>query len=476
MAKQRSVVPDHPVTVVLPGVVGEPVIIDYRPAGLRFAVIERSGIGGLDDRWDAPGNYILLDPPNPDGSFEAYVGKAPMGLKSRLRSHVHGKQHWARAVLVVRDSYNGFHSAEVSWLEGRLYDMLQESALVTLSNRQRPRDETLPQYERDVLEFVVGPVTRVLSLIGHPVDGHPRPTPSGTTPQGRIPRARQGAVGESSPERVVDTAADSAVPAQTVPVGLTRETTDEFANHHSTAHGAPGLAGGEEQARRTEWWRRTTEATKPVLGAMVEILGEAAPGSTLKYNLEYITTIQDGSVNNGVLLRPRKTYLLVEFRLPDTARTTQFVSDAGFDTMPYESRWGFYRLRVRAEDLAIRRDSLVELVRLAYATTGTATPVIASERQRSYFGVTLQQVVASGHLQPGATLVSTNKTWPATATVNPDGTLTYNDATYASPSTAGRIAREGNATNGWDFWAVLEEGTQTTLSELRDRYLAELQP
>lgn len=167
--------PDHPVTVVLPGTPGDPTIIDYRPAGLRFAVVTRTNISRLDDRWDSPGNYILLDPPRPDGTYDAYVGKAPMGLKSRLRNHVTGKQHWHRALLVVRDSYNGFHSAEVSWLEGRFYDHLHASAAVTLSNRQRPRDETLPQYERDVLEFAVDPVTRLLALIGHDIDMPPSP-------------------------------------------------------------------------------------------------------------------------------------------------------------------------------------------------------------------------------------------------------------------------------------------------------------
>lgn len=170
-----SAAPDHPITVVLPGSPGAPTIIDYRPAGLRLAIVDRTNINLLDERWDTPGNYILLDPLQSGGAYEAYVGKAPAGLKARLRNHVSGKQHWIRALLVARDSYHGYNSAEVSCLEGRLYDRLHASPAVTLSNRQRPRDETLPAYERTMLEFAIDPVERVLALIGYGLS-----LPSGT--------------------------------------------------------------------------------------------------------------------------------------------------------------------------------------------------------------------------------------------------------------------------------------------------------
>jgi hypothetical protein len=40
---------------------------------------------------DCPGVYILLDPSGADGSWGCYFGKAPAGIRSRLRDHLRNK-------------------------------------------------------------------------------------------------------------------------------------------------------------------------------------------------------------------------------------------------------------------------------------------------------------------------------------------------------------------------------------------------
>jgi len=61
----------------------------------------------------------------------------------------------------------GFNSAQIGWLEGRLYDMLKACDDARLHNGNRPSDETLPPYDRQMLEMVVLPVQRILRLLGH---------------------------------------------------------------------------------------------------------------------------------------------------------------------------------------------------------------------------------------------------------------------------------------------------------------------
>lgn len=135
---------------------------------LKMGVVSREGVSNLGDEWNRPGAYLLLDRASSDGSWGAYVGKASLpGVKSRLKSHVKNKEHWYRAILIVRDKEQGFNSAEAGWLEGRLYDELYAANDVRLHNGNRPSDETLPTWQQVDLEVLVPPVLRLLRLLGH---------------------------------------------------------------------------------------------------------------------------------------------------------------------------------------------------------------------------------------------------------------------------------------------------------------------
>jgi hypothetical protein len=270
-----------PLTALIPETAADPVVLFDHFAALQVAVVERNyamQINAAD--WDKPGVYILLDPPQADGSWGCYVGKAPGGLRTRLTAHLRGKDHWRRALLVQRDTTHGFNSAQVAWLEGRLYDLLDAAEDARLHNGNRPSDETLPPFERASLENAVTPVSRILRLLGY----------------------------------------DPATADDTGTVATTTRT-----------------------------------------------------------------------------------------------RTSRFV------------------------------------------------------------GITVEQIINAGLLVPGATLVSTNSVWPATATLNADGTITYDQRTYSTPSSAAAAVKDGNA-NGWEFWAVDDPTGKTTLATLRARYQDNLTP
>jgi hypothetical protein len=181
MSSNRAQPPDAiPITVLVPDGAGNPIVVVATHTALRMAIVERRGVHALTDEWETPGIYLLLDHHAPDGTWGVYVGKAPGGMRTRLSQHLKGKDHWHRAVLIQRDTTLGFNSAEVGWLEGRLYDMCAESTDAQLHNVMRPSDETLPPYERQMLELLIPPITRILRLVGHdPSSGdviaHPAP-------------------------------------------------------------------------------------------------------------------------------------------------------------------------------------------------------------------------------------------------------------------------------------------------------------
>lgn len=165
---------------------GVPVVMFDGNAALRMAVVDRRSISGLDESWDTSGVYLLLDPVALDGAYGVYVGKAPAGLRSRVRQHARGKEHWSRSLLVTRDTTHGWHSAQVGWLEGRLYDLLDGASLATLLNGNRPQDESLPAYDRSALEAAVTPIAAVLRLLGCSPDAFDEDAPSESP--GRSPR------------------------------------------------------------------------------------------------------------------------------------------------------------------------------------------------------------------------------------------------------------------------------------------------
>lgn len=179
-----------PITTLLPETAADPVILFDQHAALRFAIVERDYALRISaDEWDVPGVYILLDPPNSDGSWGCYVGKAPAGIRTRLRDHLKNKDHWRRAVLVQRDTTFGFNSAQVAWLEGRLYDLLDSAEDARPHNNNRPSDETLPPFERASLENAVLPISRILRLIGYdPATADDTGTVSTTTKSSRTSR------------------------------------------------------------------------------------------------------------------------------------------------------------------------------------------------------------------------------------------------------------------------------------------------
>lgn len=156
-----------PLTVLVPENAAQPIEIFEQHAALSIAIVDRVGVNSLNEKWNEPGVYLLVDRPGQDGMWGVYVGKAPSGLRTRLNEHTRNKDHWYRALLIKRDTTYGFNSAQIGWLEGRLYDLFETSEDGQLRNKSRPSDETLPPYDRQMLEQVILPIRRVLQLVGH---------------------------------------------------------------------------------------------------------------------------------------------------------------------------------------------------------------------------------------------------------------------------------------------------------------------
>lgn len=64
-----------------------------------------------------------------------------------------------------------------------------------------------------------------------------------------------------------------------------------------------------------------------------------------------------------VSFRPKRQFLRVEARLPQSEETDSHLEEAGLDLMPY--KWGKYRIRLTKTDLAKHERVIADLLKRA---------------------------------------------------------------------------------------------------------------
>ncbi|MFI9836344.1 hypothetical protein ACIHFD_04885 [Nonomuraea sp. NPDC051941] len=159
----------------------------HKVAGMLL--LDRDYANRLDRGWNVPGAYLLLDRPNAEGRWGAYVGKATTpGLRHRVLQQLKDRDHWYRALLIRYESNDDetLNSSEAGWLEERLYDRLANAGQVDLRNRNRPHDPTLSDDDQTSLIDYLLPIEAVLRLIGHTLDRRPDDAPDGGGPRVRM--------------------------------------------------------------------------------------------------------------------------------------------------------------------------------------------------------------------------------------------------------------------------------------------------
>lgn len=153
-----------PVNVQIPSDAEAPVIADFVEHALRVAFVDRAHLASMPiDDWDAPGIYVLL---TGDGSGRVYVGQARK-VRSRLIAHNSQERlSWRRAVAVKRDTTDGFNTAEIGYLEGRVSAEIAALGNLKVVEGQTSGDETLPKHMMISLDSFVKSILGALRLAG----------------------------------------------------------------------------------------------------------------------------------------------------------------------------------------------------------------------------------------------------------------------------------------------------------------------
>ena len=119
---------------------------------------------------------------------------------------------------------------------------------------------------------------------------------------------------------------------------------------------------------RTLWESKSSPDILLLLDKIISMIRDVAPGIGPKFNKHYIGLAMPGSsASNFITFVPRKTGLIVQFRIAHDDDLSERLSEKGLILLTYEKRWGYYRIRVNNTDLedSERRNTITELIKVA---------------------------------------------------------------------------------------------------------------
>lgn len=132
-----------------------------------------------------------------------------------------------------------------------------------------------------------------------------------------------------------------------------------------------GLVDDDEEVQavtdRSYWETRGSKETVGMADNLLALVRSWDPAFDLKYNKFYIGMAKAGQPTNFAVFRPKRDWLRLELRLDRSDEIEAKLEEAGLDVMPYDARWGAYRIRLTRGEIKKHEELLSELLRQAYA-------------------------------------------------------------------------------------------------------------
>ena len=106
-----------------------------------------------------------------------------------------------------------------------------------------------------------------------------------------------------------------------------------------------------QEIGRSFWERKSSAESLELVDRLVGMIRQEAHGIEPKFNKNYIGLAMPGSsAQNFVTFRPRKVHVIVEFKIPQSEELSSRLDESGLNQLPYDRRWGNYRIQVRKAD------------------------------------------------------------------------------------------------------------------------------
>ncbi len=132
-----------------------------------------------------------------------------------------------------------------------------------------------------------------------------------------------------------------------------------------------GLIDEDEDAEseptdRSYWEVRASKTTLHLADELLQIVHRIDASLQLKYNKFYIGLSKEGQPYNFVQFKPKKNWIILEAKLPQSDDLDTKIENAGIEALEYVKSWNRYRLKLLPADVASKKSALEELIRLAH--------------------------------------------------------------------------------------------------------------
>lgn len=106
-----------------------------------------------------------------------------------------------------------------------------------------------------------------------------------------------------------------------------------------------------ETTDRAYWEKKASKNTLKLTDKIFEKLNGVTEGYNLKYNKYYIGLEQNSMANNFISFKPRKSTVIMNFRVEKTEELDAILENSDIDLLSYENQWKQYRFRLTDNDL-----------------------------------------------------------------------------------------------------------------------------
>ena len=127
-----------------------------------------------------------------------------------------------------------------------------------------------------------------------------------------------------------------------------------------------GLVDEDEEVAeitdRDYWLKRGSPKTVSMADKILSFVIEFDPTAELNYNKFYVGLKIDGRAKNYVIIRPKKDFLGLSIKIPETEENDSLINSAELITYEYDRKWGAYRLKIKEKDLKEKAETIKKLL------------------------------------------------------------------------------------------------------------------
>ena len=127
-----------------------------------------------------------------------------------------------------------------------------------------------------------------------------------------------------------------------------------------------GLVDEDEEVAeitdRDYWLKRGTPKTVEMADKILSKIIEFDPDAEFNYNKFYIGLKFNGRSKNYSIFRPKKNFLGVAIKLPQTEENDEIINQAEITTLDYDNARGNYRLKINERELDKKLETIKQLI------------------------------------------------------------------------------------------------------------------